>query len=97
MNFFMYLLNDWEEKRNEEVANNSVIPQIKPYNSIYILQLPMVRRVNRKRVLCTTTFFYESLMRLKSGQKEFTRKIVAAHIKVAYLWQFNCKYKYGIY
>ena len=52
----------------------------------------MVRRVNRKRVLCTTTFFYESLM--KSGQKEYSRKIVAAHIKVAYLWQFNCKYKY---
>ena len=43
------------------------------------------------------TFFYESLMWLKSGQKEYTRKIVAVHIKVAYLWQFNCKYKYGIY
>ena len=35
-----------------------------------------------KRALCTTSFFYESVMRLKGGQKGYSRKTVAAHIKV---------------
>ena len=37
-----------------------------------------------KRALCTTSFFYESVMRLKGGQKGYSRKTVAAHIKVVY-------------